>query len=383
MSTLATLLKTQTTKDVTTFLQEIIGNDTTHGPLMWGGRIYRWAASLKTGGDSALTLLRTVVMADSAHILAELSDPTNDLVIKVFRDVPGMIDSTDSTGWSSVDYARWLFDKNTSFTEGLPDGEHSRALGLLTDYVAGDLHDTRELLHAITSRVWRNLSDESHNSLRLATFVLHTYAIYYNGWSPEGLKPNGLKNLHHQYLAGKPIEMAGETEWDNPVWKSPDDMEHSPFTIHTPFTEDFLAENGATPIDTWKVTIGDDIIRFNDYNEHGVAITTRVGDDILVHFLGFPMSYNSVISMAFEIKTYGDDYLRYLREEDNADSDYESIDDSDIVSVADTEESDDVECKESFINEVQFHDEHQEKQHDKVIGKWMDDGTPHSHITCV
>jgi len=385
MSTLATLLKTNTTKDVTKFLQAIVGDGTTRGSLMWGGRIYSWAASLTSNTDPALSLLRTVIIADSARILADLSDPTNDLIMKVFDDVPNLDDGTDGVGWSSIDYAQWLYEKNTVYEDGVPSAEYSEALSLLTDYVAGDLHNTHRFLHAITSRVWRRLDGMNLDALYLSTFILHTYAVYYNGWTPIPSHHSGLKHLHVRYLAGESIEAISDQSWHTPEWNSVNGLEHHPFTIHTPFTTTFLDDQETIMEHTWAVQIGGDILRLADYGKDGVAITIRVGDNTFVHFLGFPTTYNSAISMAFNTVSYGDDYIHGLCDDtddtDGDDAEYIEDDATDIVSLEDTDDDADPESKET--ESIKGDTEALPVGHEKTTQHWIGNGFLHSYFSLI
>ena len=319
MSTLRTLLTSANPLD---FLAHITGNgDSDKSTLLFNGHIHNWAKAIKKVHPER-ALLQTVCFADAAHILAELSDPTNDLCMHLFSDIPGMEDNEDNdyTKWSTPDYVRWLNDTNTRYTEGVPNGVYSTALQMLADYLAGETHDTRPLLFAIAGRLWRVNDGTQRLALQTAVFALYTYVFHYNGWMDNKLA--GVRYAHIRYVAGESIPVCTDQEWDDGCWDV-DQVGSLPFGLHKPVTEEFLEERDIFQHDTWDVAVGDDRFTLVDYGNHGVGLLGKAGDVTLVYFLRFPPAYDPIISAAFTINTYGDDYLKGCNDDDEDEYDEE------------------------------------------------------------
>lgn len=256
----------------------------THGN---GRRLKKWAQAVTNNPhiDPAQILLRTLIFADAPVILADLCGPESSLFPALF---PGCAIGGGFRGtMTSAEWADYIDSNNITFDEeGMPNGVVSTTLDHLTKYLRADLINPTPLLHALTIRVWRDITDDIRETLRATTFIFHTYHFYYIGNDEFSIHRHNRKAT----LLGVSPTIATDEDWENYNFRYyGGNPEFGIMTRPADFSPGIVVH------DRHVYNINGIHITFVDYGDNGVAISTP---DAL-YFLSWPDEYENAVNDIF------------------------------------------------------------------------------------
>ena len=282
----------------------------THGTE---ARLHTWGKHIVDNPhvDPAKALLQALVFADAPRILADLTDPTSDIIADLFYESDVAYGGGFRQAWDSDDYAGWIDDRNYFYHD--EDEQYkpiSTTLVHLANYLRGDLTAAKPLLYAIINRIWRNVYDEHYSRIARAAFLLHTYLFHFKGWSPNPTDaPVGVIHDARTHLAGKDLEMTTSHEWDicasTPHYGRPD------FSVMPRVSKELWTAKGAHLVQRVPFYIGNDVscrheLVLADFGEDGVALMTQYEGHEVAYFLSWPADYEDPLQTLFNTHAISD-----------------------------------------------------------------------------
>lgn len=249
-----------------------------------GARLYNWGSAVLRARDPIHTTVRTLIFANGPRILAELTDIHNNRLFSyVFRDIHDPLVQAGGGfrgEWTDDQIADYIDSINVKTNKyGFPVGRHSTTLPYLAQYLRGDLHDIRPLLHAISARIIKSLDHHimERTNLAAVTIVLHTYLFHYLGWSPNyAAPPCGVKHDIALHLAGATLHYADDNKWD--AFYTEANYGLPDFAVLPRVPMALLVSKGAIAESRITFSISHHNITFVDYGEAGVALVTQTAE---------------------------------------------------------------------------------------------------------
>jgi len=252
----------------------------------WGDKV-----SLNPTVDPAKEFLQAVIFADAPAILAALVDPDSSTTKSIFPVIAhgggfrGMMTPGEYADF--IDNANFV--RRTCYDGVQRWTNDSTALSLLARYLRGDTGCIKNLLYALTSRIWRIAPKSVRNYIYRETFLFHAYYFY--------------TDLH---TTTAELHMATPDDWDN--FRFQQYAGHPAFGV-LPWV-DLEEVNDWLPSNTANTRFGyNEELTLVDFGEGGVAMATWVGDNEVYHFLDWDHVYEAAIQEIFDAVATDDDVV--------------------------------------------------------------------------